>query len=190
MMRTLTPVFSIIIAILLFFFFISPGYKEISQIKEDTAQYDRAVKSYNDFYAKVDTKLAVKRNENPVVVERLNQFIPKDLDVAYDLANLEQMALTHNMLFGNIISDVTEIDVRRASGNRNNTSSGSQSQELQIADISFDVIGTYEQFQSFLLDLESSLSLYEVINIDFSASSGLFEQFAVSVRTYALPKDN
>jgi hypothetical protein len=181
MMRTLTPVFSIVIAVLLFFFFVSPEYNEIKGLKEDTEMYKRAVESYNDFYAKVDTKLAVKRNESPVIVERLNQFIPKDLDVAYNIADLENMAQAHKMLFGNVSTDVSGTDL---------VSESDKGQELQIADISFDAIGTYEQFQLFLLDLESSLSLFEVTSINFSASEGPFEQFTIAVRTYALPKDN
>ena len=189
-MRTLTPVFSIIIAVLLYFFFISPEYEEIKKIKEDTANYARAVNSYNDFYAKVDAKLAAKRNQSPAVVERINKFIPPDLDVAQNITDLEQMAKTQGMLFGNISSEVSYGDLVRGNSNQNSSGNGTGSQELQIADITFDVIGTYEQFKAFLLDVESSLSLFEITEIKFSASSAVFEQFTVSVRTYALPKDN
>ena len=184
MMRTLTPILSIIIALLLFLFFIKPQYSEITLLQTEIDEYTNAVESYNDFIAVLDGKLRIKNSRASSDSERLDKLVRTDIDDTRLIVDLEAMVEKHNMLFGNVIS----------SGNDAELSSGgtdpaqAQSEELRIADITFDVIGTYEQFKDFLKDLESSLTIYEVINLAFNVTEGTFQQFSVKVRSYALPK--
>lgn len=53
-------------------------------------------------------------------------------------------------------------------------------------DIGFSVTGTYDDFRSFLADLERSLVLMEVTTIDFEESEGDATEFSVTVRLYSL----
>lgn len=182
MMRSLTPIFSILIAILLYLFFIAPQWEEVKGVRAEVNTYQEAVERYDQFTARMNGLLELKRNQNPVTLERLNQLVPEEVDAARIITDLEDMARRSNMLFGNITTSESEEDF----GSRNETTSAQT--ELQAVDISFELIGTYDQLQAFLLELESSLTLLEVTGLSFSASNGLFEQFALTVRAYALPQ--
>ena len=189
MTRTLTPVFSIIIAVLLYFFFISPALDDISATRAETDIYNDAINRYGIFNEKLEHSLSIKRDQNPVTVERLNQLVPLSVESAEILASLESIAVSHNMLFGNITTASEGFSVSNNAKNSSNQA-GVINAELQTTDISFELVGTYEQLQEFLKDTENSLTLLEVTDISFTASDGLFEQFAITVRSYALPKTN
>lgn len=181
-MRSLTPIFSIVIAIVLYLFFIAPQWEEVQGIRAEEKTYQEAVERYDEFTEKMNTLLNLKRNQNPVTLERLNQLVPQEVDAARIITDLEDMAKRQNMLFGNIDTSESEEDLR----SRNEVATDQIQTELQTVDISFELIGTYEQLQAFLRELESSLTLLEVTSLAFSASDGLFEQFGLTVRAYAL----
>ena len=190
-MRSLTPIFSILIAILLYFFLIDPMYADIKDIRSETATFRKATTDYDNFSQQLNLLLDVKSGQNPLTIERLNQFVPENIDSAHIIADLEFMAKDNNMLFGNISTESSDINFKSRSSNSQGTNSKTPvSAELQTADVSFELIGTYDQLQNFLVELESSLTLMEVIGLDFTASDGLFEQFSLTIRSYALPSVN
>lgn len=186
-MRTLTPIFSILIAILLYFFFIGPRYAEVKEIRAEAENYQEAARRYDEFATALNRLLDLKRQQSPSTLERINQLVPHELDTAHIIADLEQLAEGHQLLFGNITTESLEVAPARSQANGSEQLSG-ESTELQTADISFELVGTYGQFKEFLRDLESSLTLLEVTGLRFKASDGLFEQFGVTVRAYALPR--
>lgn len=187
MMRTLTPIFSILIAISLFLFFVSPMWDEIGDIRTDTKTYNEATLGYGEFNNKLNKYLDLKVQRSPMAIERLNQLVPQDINVAHILADIEKIADDNTMLFGDIQTDTTENDVRSVTRDNSDILQDLDITELQTSDITFGVIGTYDQLKSFLKDLETSLTLLEVTNLSFTASGGFFEQFTITVRTFALP---
>ncbi len=190
MMRTITPIFSIILAILLYFFFISPIYAEIKEIRMETESFLMAAEDYDNFNKDSNKLLGLKSSQSPLTIERLNQLVPENIDSAHLIADLEAMAKKQNMLFGSISTETTGATLGGSSSDSLDLNTQTPAnEELQTTDISFELIGTYDQFQAFLTELESSLTLMEVTSIEFTASNGLFEQFGVTVRAYALPAE-
>lgn len=184
-MRTLTPALSILIAILLFVFFTKPLYSEIKSTQAEVDAYALAVEKYNEFSQALQTKLNKKTSRPEYEIERLDQLLPSMIDETQLLVDLNALALTHGLLFGNVsVEGNNPVMLEEAL-----PVEGSQvaSDELSTVDVSFDVIGTYEQFKTFLRDIESSLSLMEVTELNFTATEGSFQQFSVTVRAFALP---
>lgn len=181
-LRTLTPFLSLIIAVLLFFFVIQPQYTEITTIQSDTNEYVKATEGYQEFTRVLDEKLMEKQSRSTLDNERLDAFVPSTIEPTQLLVDLEAMAGRHNLLFGNISVDESDVDFSKAGEKQ-------VSSELTTADISFEVIGSYGQLKGFLGDLERSITLFEVVNLKFTVSEEtLFGQYAITVRTYALPK--
>ncbi len=185
MMRTLTPILSLIIAVLLFLFFLKPQYAAVQELQTEVDEYNTASQKYAEFTSAVDAKLRTI-NEQPVTnTMRLDKIIPDEVDDAELLVSIESMVKDQRMLFGNIMIDTGEASFGKTSKNAKNTELSS---ELQRVDFSFSVIGSYDQFKNLLRELESSLTLYDVVKLSMTTSPGTFQQFDIIVRTYALPK--
>ena len=183
-LRTLTPFLSLIIAILLYFFLIQPQYVDVVMLKGNVEEYDNATAQYQEFTRKLDNKLAKKMDRLVLDNERLDIFIPNSIDSIQLLVDLEAMAGQQKMLFGNVSIDEGDVDFSNT-----NSENEQVSAELATSDISFEVVGSYEQFKNFIHDLERSLTVFEIVNIKFvSVENSMFGQYAVTVRTFALPK--
>jgi hypothetical protein len=184
--RTLTPILSIVIAVMIFMFFTQPTFSEVTAVKTEMSEYTTAIEKYNLFSAKLEEKLSVKTNRSASDNERLDRLVPDEIDDTQILVDIEALAEKNGMLFGNISVKNNNATLARKT---ENVSQGlPASQELASVDVTFGVIGSYEQFDTFMLDLESSLTLFEVIGLSYTASPSSFQQFDLTVRVYALPE--
>ncbi len=182
--RTLSPFLSIIVAVVLFVYFIKPTYYETLTLREDTLEYRDAVDQYKVYAVSLEDKLSEK-SKYADEDEKLNNLLPEETDSTKLLVDLKALATRNALLFGNVA--VVE------AGESEESLSDDESQEVAVpvlvgTDISFDVVGTYDQFKSFLEDLEDSQTLFEVVGISFDTSKKtLFQQYSITVRAYALP---
>lgn len=186
-MRTLTPIFSIIIALLIFFFFVQPQYAEVQLLNEEIEKYDNAVQSAEDLNNLIESLIAQKRSHPVQAIEKLDLLVPPNLQTVRLLIDLETMADRNRMLFGNLEVSEDEPVILTGEGGGSETI-GTNS--FVTADISFSLIGTYEQFKSMLRDIERSVVLMDIISMNVAASEGRLQQFDLTVRTYSLPKSS
>lgn len=183
-LRTLTPFLSIIIAVLLFMFVVQPQYIEVVALQQEAEEYKSATERYQNFTKQLDEKLAKKSSRSALENERLDTLVLDEIDNVQLLVDLETMAKRQNLLFGNIGVEEGDEALRKVTDST--TATG---EELITSDISFEVVGTYEQFKEFLREIEGSLTLFEVVKIELnSPEESMFQQFALTVRVYALPK--
>jgi len=185
MIRTITPIFSIIIALVVFFFFVKPMFAEIQQIQGETDQYQQAVGKATELNQLLTALVSKKRSYSAEEIERLEALVPQSVDEVKILADLNELAKSHSMLFGNI--KVTSRDEVVSTGEQTAPSQTVSYDDFVTSDITFGLIGTYEQFKAMLSDLEKSLVLMEITNITLSASDGPLQQFELTVRAYSLP---
>ena len=190
MLRTVTPIVSILLAILLFLFFIQPQYEVAKGLRKDRDDYRDAAKQYAVFDQKLQVKIKQKSDFNMSDKERLEEFMPSELDSSVLLVKLEHLAKQHNMLFGNIKADddAGKELLGRAKQTDGKTEEAAHNEELVSLDINFSVIGTYAQFKDFLADIEGSLTLFEIIDIKLAEGGETqFQQYSLTVRSFALP---
>ncbi|MCR4285518.1 MAG: hypothetical protein NUW00_01345 [Candidatus Kaiserbacteria bacterium] len=185
--RTLSPFLSIIVAIVLFVFFIKPTYYETSVLRDDAREYREAASSYIDFTEILKQKIEEKEKYTSGE-KKLNLLIPEEIDSTQLLVDLKSLANRNGLLFGNIVVVEGEA-LGMEEGNEDSVID--ERARLVPTDISFELIGTYSQFKSFLEDLESSQVLFEVTALTFDTTEQkMFQQFSFTVRTYALPSSN
>lgn len=190
MFRTLTPVLSILAALAIFFLFIKPHYAAVQVVQQETDAYEQAAEDYVSFRQKIDALESKHENVSVVERDRLDMFVPKELDTTQAFVDLESLAKQNSMLFGNVqvIEDTTlmsaedELVEYDEYGNPLEVEGGPE-----YADLGFSVIGTYDQFKAFLSALEQSLTLFEVTYIETEVGVGSFMQFDMTIRTYSLP---
>jgi len=190
MIRTITPIFSIIIAFIIFFFFAKPEFAVIKATQGETEQYNDAAETAAALNSELDALVDKKRSFSAGDLERLDVLVPADINEVTILTDLNEIARTHNMLFGNV--DVENSDKENAASGQAVTPSGDVGQrvtytDFQVSDITFSLIGTYEQFKAFLGDVEKSLVLLEVLDIEFTVGEGNLQQYTMIVRAFSLP---
>lgn len=161
-------------------------FAEVEQIRTETLQFEEAAARASELNEELSRKLTLKRSYPAEVLERLDALVPSEVNEVKILHDLDEIARSHNMLFGNVTvanNDGAEGDAAfPATVTRTATYD-----DLEVSDINFSLIGTYEQFKAFLNDLEQSLVLIEVTTIDFRAGEGMLQQYNMSARVFALP---
>lgn len=184
MMRTITPFLSIVIAVLLLFFFTQPQYDNIQVVQKEIDEYSSATEKYKEFSTKLEEKLNSIQTYSLVQNSRLARLAPQDLDEAKLLVDIEDIVKRQNMLFGNI-----DVETRTIESNEGPDAIVSEETELITVDVTFEAIGTYEQFKSLLRSLEQSLTLLEVTEISFSViEDSPFQQYGLTVRAFGIPQ--
>lgn len=191
MFKSLIPTLSITIAIVLFIFVSQPQFATISTLNQEISAYKDTTKRYQEFNAELSALMSTKNNIRISDRERIDTMIPTSIDNTRLLVDIEAMAKRNSLLFGNITIETgaNNFDIKKSNENVSDTQASNHS-TLVTNDISFEVIGTYEQFKSFLSEIESSLTLMEVIKISLKAQNGTFQKYAITVQTYALPNTN
>ncbi len=189
MRGTLTPVLSIAVSVLVYFFFIQPRYEEVLQVKEDITAHEDALAKYLEFNNEVRALLAKRDSVSRSDRERLDLLIPSKIDTTRLLVDLESLARTNGLLFGDVdISGDAANPVITGNAEGSVDLSAISLDSLETADISFGVIGTYTQFKQFMDAVTQSLPLFEVTEIQLEVGEETFQQFKVTIRTYAIPE--
>jgi hypothetical protein len=185
MFKTLTPLLSIVTAVVVFFFFTKPMYEKVRVLQDDKAQYERAVQTAADSNRLLQELLQKRNSFSAQELERLEKLVPDSIDRVRLLVDLEAMSRNHRMLFGNVLVEESSVegeDLVSVEGGGEVT----YEEDFVSSDVSFGLIGTYENFRAFLKDLERSLVLAEVVGLEFSALDGDLQQYDMIVRSYAL----
>ncbi|MCD5382467.1 MAG: hypothetical protein LR017_04150 [Candidatus Pacebacteria bacterium] len=184
MFRTLTPIFSVVIAVAIFFFFAKPMFAEIREVQDQTNKYREAVAKAEEFNRELQ-RLINKRNEfSARDLERLDALVPASIDEVQALIDLQALANESGMLFGNI--EVEKVDVSADLDLEPSSQRKSLMEQFDTVDISFGLIGTYEQMRAMLDAIEKSLVLMEIMHVDFEVTEGDLQQYNFTIRLYSL----
>lgn len=189
MKRTLTPLLSIIVAVLVIVFITKPKYEEVKMVRTETDEYRVATEKYAVYNAKIQELLLIRDSVNLKDKERLETLAPSELDVTHLLVDLENMAIRSNIS----VENVEVLDkIHGSSGvrGRQTESVEPSSEEMQFAEVTLSLSGTYINFKNFLKTVETSLTLMEVTKMTLNQKEGDEYSFNVTIRTYALPVEN
>lgn len=188
MIRTITPIFSIIISLVIFFFFAKPMFAEIKLIQGETTQYETAAQKAVELNTALATLVNKKRSFSAGDIDRLDALVPPSINEVRILTDLSEIARSHNMLFGNIeVSNADDSSGSTAAGGTVATAQTVAYADFVTTNIGFSLIGTYDQFKAFLADIEKSLVMLEITNVTFDAGEGNLQQYAISAQVFSLP---
>src|SRR3989344_5405340 len=214
MQRSLTSIVSIIFALAIIAFYVKPAYSEIKGVQDEIEVYNGATSKLEAYKDDLDAKVRKGKQISPIENDRLDALAPSDTDEVRILIDLKKLAESEGMLFGNInvalgsgggTSNTESQSSRQFDDGLDpdgfsdpNTDGGLGDETLEprapkitevdfiTTDISFDVIGSYEQFRSFLRQLESSLVMLEIVDLKFTSGEGFLQQYSFTLRHHAL----
>lgn len=192
MFRIIVPTIILVASVGLFVVFTNPNYQQISDLKVSRDAYDQALNNSKQLLAIRDQLKDKYNNLSESDKERLQKLMPDNVDNIRLIIDIQKIASQYGMNPKDI-----KFDARATA--KNTTSGASQvvatpeeaaqdNKDYGSFDLEFSVTGTYQNFMSFLHDLENSLRIVDVGGITFQAADtgSTAIRYNVHIKTYWL----
>lgn len=174
MNKNTTAVILIVLSIGIYFTFTRYKMEEIASVRKVNDEYQQAIDKSLEL---VKIRDSIFENYNSISVtdrERLNKLIPDNVDNVRLIIDVkDDIAARHGLALKNIKTASPEPSKDPAS-------------KFGVVTLSFDVNSTYENFISFLKDLESSLRIMDISKLVLTSGDNGQFNFAVEIKTYWL----
>src|SRR3989344_5140328 len=182
-MRFFIPFILIAVAIVGFFSFTSPRYREIKQRGNEKREYEVALANVRKAES-IRDELVDKRNSFKAEdLERLKKFLPDNIDNIRLLLEINAIASAYDTELKGIV--IGQVDEKQATSG--STAPRFDDNPLGSLTLRFAVTLNYEDFVEFLKDIEHSLRLSDITSVGFVTSdAGGPNTYTVSLRTYWL----
>ncbi|MDO8594714.1 MAG: type 4a pilus biogenesis protein PilO [bacterium] len=156
--------------------------QSIVELKETMAGYADALNKTKEI-EKERTGLLQKYNEIPLADRsRLEKLLPDHIDSVRLIIDINTIAAQYGMTLRNIgLTDGKSVS-SKASG----STIGPKDDKVKGVELKFSVSGAYNEFRSFMKDLEQSLRLVDVESVNFSAGDEDTYTYTLSIVTYRL----
>ncbi len=198
-MKSLTSLILIIVSVGLFFFFVDPQYKKIKQLNAEIEQNQKIITIANKLQSKkeeLNDKFNQISQSEKVEIEKLLPDTVDNVRLIIDINNIAEQ-------FGIVIRNINITSKEDAVVGGKKTLSSQQSNfegvleenslkyvdttKIGVISFSFSVSAKYEVFLEFLKQLEESLRLVDIRNIEITrGSESVFYDYRVTFDTYWL----
>ncbi len=198
-MRNLTPVILIVLSIGIFFFLIDPAYKDVQLLQAEVAENNKTLD--------IAKKLSTRREELRARFNQISQDEKAELEkLLPDTVDNVRLIIDINNIaeqFGIVIRDIsinseeetgTQTSSVRTQGSsfegviEENSIQYVDTTKIGVISFSFSVSAKYEVFLEFLKQLEESLRIVDIRNIEINRNTedGVFYDYKVTLDTYWL----
>ena len=176
-MQYITIILLLGVSVAVFLGFIDPLYKDVQHVKVQSAQLNDALNNTKQIQSIRDSLLEQFNAIEPHDIEKIEKLLPNNVDNVRLILEIDDVASRHGMF-------VNDIGISESQGN--SSSFGPRDAAHGSLDLAFTISGTYESFRGFIVDLEKSLRLVDIVNTSFTKTEESFDEYSVVVRTYWL----
>ncbi|MEK7564432.1 MAG: hypothetical protein AAB510_02590 [Patescibacteria group bacterium] len=178
MLRFILPIILLGIAVAGFFAFTNPLYTNVVELRGQVASYDEALKNSKALENQRDKLTAEYNALNTEDLAKLQKLLPDSIDNIRLILEIEKIAAPYGMVLRDVKYDaIKTAPTTTAPGSGSVVPGGATgpgvSTEYGVWDLSFSIVGTYENFLNFTRDLESNLRIVDVSSITFSSEIDL-----------------
>ena len=182
MMRYITPIILIGIAIAFFFMYTNPMYDGISGLNAQIASYNDALSRSKELEGERDTLTAQYNNIDPDNFAKIQTLLPDNINNIRLILEIGQIAAPYGMTLSNVSYDsgddtttggtpsTTPVSAPVVQGSATTVP---QDQDYGTFNLSFSTSGTYDNFINFTKDLESNLRIVDISSISFSSDTSV-----------------
>jgi Tfp pilus assembly protein PilO len=188
MLRTIVSLLGIGGAVALFLLYTKPTYDSVEGLRDENESYDLALEKAAELQRLKQSLLSRYNAFNPQDIERLHKLLPDHVDNVRLILDLDSLASKHGLALQNVVVS----QPGTTNEGRGNVIGPSQ-RTYESLTFEFGTVGTYERFKIFLLDLEQSLRIVDVVSLSIDPSGASVSangdpnySFGVSLRTYWL----
>jgi len=190
-MNKLTPIVLIIISVGIFFLFIDPQIDEIKTLDETIAQNDDIIKLGNQLRDDKEELLGRYTNISQEDKDSLRKILPDTVDNVRLILDINNIADKFGITISNIGIE-GDTNSKDANSTKNIIDANSTSVDYGTIKLSFSCSSNYDNLKSFLMELEDSLRLIDIINFDVTPnqatddSGGDYFGYSITLSTYWL----
>lgn len=175
------------ICVSMYFIYMKPTYSVINQRQAKFAEYENVLSKVKEIKTKRDDLSSKYSNISQSDLDRMSKMIPKNFVTENYVNEISAIAVTHGM-------KISKIGVFVPVPSDQNAPSTDFEGGIVTITSKFTVTGTYDQFLSFLKDLETSLRLIDVTGLAAKAHGADskskeqdgFIDYTIDASTYAL----
>ncbi|MFZ2522387.1 MAG: GspMb/PilO family protein [Minisyncoccia bacterium] len=183
-MKSFIPFFIVAICVGMYFVYISPTIADINIKKERNSEYENVLNQVKELKQRRDTLSTLYNSILDEDMAKLNKIIPGKFDPVYFSNDLNSISSKYGMLIKNV--RIAYSSPRGDSVDPEVTEKGYKTIGIEIS-----LSGRYDQFLSFLRDLETSLQLMDVVNLSVKSGSvrrgeDINLEYSLRINTYAL----
>ena len=185
--KAITQLTLVIISIVIIVTYIRPTFDDMESIRSEAEAYQTALDNAASYNARL-RELYDAANRFTVSQRRtLDRFLPKEVDAIAVMRDIETISDNHAI-------DLTALSSSDAVLETINTTPETPAQgqviekQLPVTVQKFDLslLATYEQFKSFLYDIERNAYLLEVSELSVSPSEDGIYAFDMTLEAYSL----
>ena len=190
-MSNIISIFLLIASVGIFFGYINPTYgavtgeqniknRSVQELWEESGRYTDALNKTREI-EKARVGLLERYNAIPLEDrERLEKLLPDHIDSVRLIIDINNAAAQYGMTLKNI--NLTNADEGTTAGS---VALGPQQKRFKPVGLKFNVSGSYDEFRSFVRDMEKSLRLVDVTGMTFTSNEKEYN-FSVTISTYRL----
>jgi Tfp pilus assembly protein PilO len=195
-MKNLLPFILIIIAIIGFFMFVDPRYKEVKELQLEIEQNNKTLDLARELREKRD---ALRERYNQISNEErfeLKKLLPDTVDNVRLIIDINNIAERYGIVIQDISVSATEEsndDVRIISSEFEGIIDSAEieypdTSKIGVISFSFSTQAQYDVFLDFLKDLEEALRIVDIRSIDIvrGTEEDVFYEYRINLDTYWL----
>jgi Tfp pilus assembly protein PilO len=186
MNRSLTAIVLIIIAIGLYFTVTKTILADASKINASNKEFEKALENVNVLLKKEDELNDKYKRLGQTERDRLEKMVPQKMDNIRLIIDLNNIAYK----FGFVLKGI-----QATASTANTTAQVTPSQPgsipvptLETVTVTFGVTAPYQQFITFLQELEKSLRILDISSLSVTSSDSGIYDWKVELKTYWLKK--
>jgi Tfp pilus assembly protein PilO len=169
--RPIAIAITLFVILLLMFFLVAPEYKTFKKLQIELGEKKAQFNAEFDYYAQI-TKAYFELQSRPEDIQKIDDALPKDPNLGATVYFLQETAKANGLVIKNVfLSKASSISAKTS----------------QVRDIIFsmDITGSYASLGNFIISLEKSSRIFEILNISFTSSSGPPYSFTLQVKTHS-----
>ncbi len=181
-MKALISITVVAICIGMYFMYISPTYSDIQILRARKADYTSTLDKAKELAVRRDEVMATYSSISPIDLERLSKALPSTFDQVVFAKDLNALATAH----GFTVKDLQVSIVPPAAVGEGVVLGMQIAPPYKTITVQYAVSGTYEQFVSYLKDVEKNLRLMDIHTVTIKTSDKGVYDYTIILTTYSL----
>lgn len=186
-MKSTTAIILMLISVGLYYTFISPQYAKVTALRGQVNQYNDILNNVTELKDRRDTLLSKYNSIAPVEINRLDKALPDHIDTVNIARDFDTIASRYGISIKSLSTAETKTDnVGTVAPVNATVAPGASVPSVQQVSITFSFVATYQNFRSFLRDLESSLRILDITHLSFDTADNGLNLYTLTLTTYWL----
>lgn len=189
MLKIILSILFFIISVSSFVYYVKPTYARISADKQMIARNEASLQKANLVQRKINELIDKRKEMNKDALNRLAKLVPaNNVDNIQLILDIEGITKQYDMKLQKVNISKTAEKKKRDNPGQPRINVGVKSDDyLKSLTLSFEVVSSYDEFIKFIIDLEHSLRIVDIVDIQVSPKkeqdrasvfeSGLLEEF-------------